>query len=231
MDPISIAFLVIGAVIVAAEAFRYIKHKFFHHKEENYGETVTFKAGELNMDSSDLIKLAKHGHNEDYNPENLESHNMFGKDIKITFKTYGASKERTSYSHSERGGSKVAEELSHAVSSLASPWSGAANIVGNVLEVGADHLQNSFAKHAAKTLDARNRSISDPPMLKISDHHASIHEDGCASVGASPVLPRKLISVPTVNVVDITSDSGAFSDDEISPTDYGGNSQVSDSWV
>lgn len=239
MDPISIAFLVIGAVIVAVEACRYIKHKFFHHKEEHHNGAITIKAANLDMDDvGDLFKFANH--NKDGN--NLDSqsvgdHKIHATDIKITFASHDSRAERIAYVQSEHGGSKVAEELAHAVSGLASPWTGVANIVGNVLEEGAKHLP-TLSKHTAEKSSALTRSVSDS-AFDVVEHIArpSIHEDGCVSVGASPVLPRKFVDIPTINVVSMDdfgnndSDATANSGDDSVIMPSGGDSDLNETWL
>lgn len=217
MDPISITFLVLGVVIIAAEACKYIKNKFFHHKEKSNGETMVIKADEFHMDGNNLIKLVRDS--QDYSSgdrdDDGEAHNIHATNLKITYKVHSSSMERITHSQAERGGSKVAEDVAHVVGGIASPWSGVTNIVSNILEEGVSRLPNPFAKAAPKTkLDAATstnpdikivRSHSDSQLMQkdITEVHGAMtcgdNGERSFSAGSSPALARKLGGVfPTM---------------------------------
>jgi|GEM_PF-4821447 len=125
MDPISIACVVIGVVIATVEACRYVKHKFFHHKEARHEAGIIIKADELTMNGADLLRLQ---HNEDHKDKFLldkslaerggvdghivdQRHDLHGKKVKITITSHSSSMDYFSKEREERGNSKVAEKL------------------------------------------------------------------------------------------------------------------------
>ena len=144
MDPISITFVVVGAVIVCAEAIKYVKKKFFHRTEEHHHDAMVFKAEELTMDSNELLKLAHL--NDDATAVADDHHHsmMHGRNIKITVARNIRSVDHMGSTYQERGGSEVAQKITEEIlPSMASPCFEIAHVAGTLYDkVSKAHVQN-----------------------------------------------------------------------------------------
>ena len=170
MEPVSIAFIAVGSVIVIVEIVRYVKKKFFHHKEDRHEDGVTIKADELTMDSEAFLKLTTNQDDTAEHTPSSASSVMHGTGVRIKIRSNHTSVEETIITQRERGGSEVARDLVHAMPSTSST---AVSIINAVSHAMQNHSASDSA-NASDSISPRHQSpkLQDHAQIKI---HKNLH--------------------------------------------------------
>ena len=214
MDPISIVFLVIGCVILGAEACAYVKKKFFHHKEEQHKGGMTIKADELTMDG-DFSQLSGENHNKD--PSADANNHISGKNVEITITNSSKSMDHLSATYEKRGGSEVGKQLASDLTRIVSPVSDIVE-VAEVIERGASKFKWSFGpkhKDKKKEYEKQDHSIvelddvisvddtSDMEPVQLFSKGGRLYAASSDSNRTSPVPEKYTIESPDTSNVFI----------------------------